>query len=137
MDYPKYFNSKNSLQLFGFEKKFDFLRSLYSIDKLPKVLMLSGKKGTGKSTLINHFLFSIFDEQNYNKENYTLSSSSILYKKFKDNMFHNIIYVKGSDFKSLKVDDIRNLKLIIQQSSIINKDRFIILDDVEFLIQVV
>ena len=131
MDYPKYFNSKNSLQLFGFEKKFDFLRSLYSIDKLPKVLMLSGKKGTGKSTLINHFLFSIFDEQNYNKENYTLSSSSILYKKFKDNMFHNIIYVKGSDFKSLKVDDIRNLKLIIQQSSIINKDRFIILDDVE------
>ena len=46
-------------------------------------------------------------------------------------MFHNIIYVKGSDFKSLKVDDIRNLKLIIQQSSIINKDRFIILDDVE------
>tara|TARA_B100000963_G_scaffold312499_1_gene289935 strand:- start:44 stop:979 length:936 start_codon:yes stop_codon:yes gene_type:complete len=131
MDYPKYFNSKNSLQLFGFEKKFDFLRSLYSIDKLPKVLMLSGKKGTGKSTLINHFLFSIFDEQNYNKENYTLSPSSILYKKFKDNMFHNIIYVKGSDFKSLKVDDIRNLKLIIQQSSIINKDRFIILDDVE------
>ena len=131
MDYPKYFNSKNSLQLFGFEKKFDFLRSLYSIDKLPKVLMLSGKKGTGKSTLINHFLYSIFDEQNYNKENYTLSSSSILYKKFKDNMFHNIIYVKGSDFKSLKVDDIRNLKLIIQQSSIINKDRFIILDDVE------
>ena len=117
--------------MFGFEKKFDFLRSLYSIDKLPKVLMLSGKKGTGKSTLINHFLFSIFDEQNYNKENYTLSSSSILYKKFKDNMFHNIIYVKGSDFKSLKVDDIRNLKLIIQQSSIINKDRFIILDDVE------
>ena len=137
MDYPKYFNSKNSLQLFGFEKKFDFLRSLYLKDKLPKVLMLSGKKGTGKSTLINHFLFSIFDKQNYNKENYTLSSSSILYKKFKDNMFHNIIYVKGSDFKSLKVDDIRNLKLIIQQSSIINKDRFIILDDVGFLIQVV
>ena len=36
MDYPKYFNSKNSLQLFGFEKKFDFLRSLYLKNKLPK-----------------------------------------------------------------------------------------------------
>ena len=38
-------------------------------------IMLSGLKGTGKSTLINHFLFSIFDEQNYNKTKYTLSDS--------------------------------------------------------------
>ena len=33
--------------------------------------------------------------------------------------------------KSIKVDDIRNLKSKILQSSIIDKDRFIILDDVE------
>ena len=30
--------------------------------------MLSGLKGCGKSTLINHFLFSIFDTANYNKK---------------------------------------------------------------------
>ena len=30
--------------------------------------MLTGDKGSGKSTLINHFLFSIFDEKNYNKK---------------------------------------------------------------------
>ena len=131
MDYPKYFNPKNSLQLFGLEQNFNFLSSLYLKDKLPKVLMLSGTKGTGKSTLINHFLFSIFDNQNYNKTNLTLSESSTLYKKFEEGIFQNILYLKGSDFKSLKVDDIRNLKSIILQSSMINKDRFIILDDIE------
>ena len=131
MDYPKYFSPKNSLRLFGLEQDFNFLSSLYLKDKLPKVLMLSGSKGSGKSTLINHFLFSIFDEQNYNITNHTLSDSSSLYKKFKDGIFQNILYLKGSDYKSLKVDDIRNLKSIILQSTLINKDRFIILDDIE------
>ena len=131
MDYPKYFNPKNSLQLFGLEKNFNFLSSLYLKNKLPKVLMLSGQKGIGKSTLINHLLFSIFDEQNYNKTNYSLSDSSSLYKKLESGIFQNILYLKGFDFKLLKVDDIRNLKSIILQSSMINKDRFIILDDIE------
>ena len=30
--------------------------------------MLTGLKGSGKSTLINHFLFSIFDKENYDKK---------------------------------------------------------------------
>ena len=131
MDFPKYFNPKNSLKLFGLEQHFNFLSLLFLKDKLPKVFMISGLKGTGKSTLINHFLFSIFDQQNYNKANYSLSDSSYLHKKFKDGVFQNILYLKGSDFKSLKVDDIRNLKSIILKSSMINKDRFIILDDIE------
>ena len=78
MDYPKYFYPKNSLKLFGLEENFNFLASIYSKNKLPKVLMLSGLKGTGKSTLINHFLFSIFDSNNYNMSNHTLSDTSVL-----------------------------------------------------------
>ena len=131
MDFPKYFNPKNSLKLFGLEENFNFLSSIYLKDKLPKVLMLSGLKGTGKSTLINHLFFSIFDCQNYNKSKHTLSDTSVFYKKFREDIFQNILYVKGSDFKSLKVDDIRNLKSVIQQSSMIDSDRFIVLDDIE------
>ncbi len=131
MDYPKYFEPKNSLNLYGLEKDFYFLKSLYSKNKFPYILMLSGSRGAGKSTLINHFLFSIFDEKNYNKEKFSFFDSSIMFKQFKNNIFQNILYLSGSDFKSVKVEDIRNLKSTIFQSSLLNKERFIILDDIE------
>ena len=131
MNYPKYFNPKYSLQLCGHEKNFNLLSSLYIKGKLPKILLLSGLKGSGKSTIVNHFLFSIFDNDNYDKKKFSLLESSNILKQFENNIFQNLLYINGSDFKSIKVDDIRNLKTIIQQSSIVNKDRFIILDDIE------
>ena len=131
MDFPVYFDSKNSLNLFGLEKDFNFLSNIFSTKKLPKVLMLSGLKGSGKSTLINHFLFSVFDAANYDKENFKISDSSKLLKELNNNIFQNIIYLQASNFNSIKIEDIRNLKSKILQSSIINKERFIILDDVE------
>ena len=135
MNYPFYFEPKNSLILFNLEKEFDFLSKLYSKKKLPKVLMISGNKGSGKSTLINHFFFSIFDEENYNVNTNSLSQSSIFFKHFRDDIFSNIIYIKGSDFQSVKIEDIRNLKSKIYQSTMINKDRFIVLDDIELFNQ--
>ena len=131
MDFPNYFNSKNSLNLYGLEKDFNFLSNLYSTKKLPNVLMLSGSKGCGKSTLINHFLFSIFDSVNYDRDKLIISDSSKLLKQLNNNIFQNIIYLQGSDFKSIKVDNIRDLKSKILKSSIVDKERFIILDDVE------
>ena len=131
MSYPIFFDSKNSLNLFGLKKNFDFLRNLYLKKKLPRVLMLSGNKGTGKSTLINHFIYSIFDFQKYDLERLSLTEDSSLYKQYKENIFSNIIYINGSDLKSVKVEDVRNLRTKIFQSTISDEDRFIILDDVE------
>ena len=131
MDLPTFFDSRNSTNLYGLKKEFLFLSSLYLRKKLPKILMLSGSKGSGKSTLINHFLFSIFDEKNYNKENLSFNHNSALFTQLKNNIFSNIIYLAGSDLKSVSIDDIRALKSKIFQSSILQKDRFIILDDVE------
>ena len=55
---------KKSSALFGLQEEFDFLIDLLNTNKLPKILMLSGKKGSGKFTLINHFLNYIFDKKN-------------------------------------------------------------------------
>ena len=120
MNYPSFFQPKNSLKLFGLEKDFNFLSSLYYNKKLPKVTLLSGNKGLGKSTLINHFLFSIFDEINYDKNIYSFSKKSNLYTQFINNVFPNIIYLQGINFKVVKIDDIRNLKDTISKSSILN-----------------
>tara|TARA_E500000178_G_scaffold337837_1_gene377506 strand:- start:789 stop:1724 length:936 start_codon:yes stop_codon:yes gene_type:complete len=135
MNYPIFFNSKNSLKLFNLKENFRFISLLYLKKNLPKVLMLTGNKGSGKSTLVNHFLFSIFDVNNYNKETFSISENSTFLKQFKNNIFSNIIYINGRDYKSVKIEDIRNLKKIILQSTISSNDRFIIFDDIEFLNQ--
>ena len=73
---PPFFNPKNSLRLFGLKEEFNFISSLYKKKKLPKVLMLSSNKGIGNSTLVNHFLFSIFDKKNYDINKYILKEDS-------------------------------------------------------------
>jgi len=135
MNYPLFFDSSNSIQLHGLHKNFTFISNLYLNKNLPKVLMLTGHKGSGKSTLVNHFLYSIFDSDNYNKESFTFSKNTTFFKQFQSKIFSNIIYIKGSEFKSVKIEDIRNLKKIILQSSIYDLDRFIILDDIELFNQ--
>ena len=59
MKYPTFFDPKNTLSLFCLQDKLNFLISLYKNSNLPKVLMLSGDKGSGKFTLVNHFLHLI------------------------------------------------------------------------------
>ena len=130
MSYPIFFDSRNSLNLFELQDKFKLLKDLYIKKTLPKVLMLTGEKGSGKSTLVNHFLHSIFDE-NYNLKNNEIEENSIFLNEYKKDIFSNIIYIKGADFKSVKIEDIRNLKSKIFQSTILNKDRFIIFDDID------
>ena len=93
--------------------------------------MLTGNKGSGKSTLINHFLYSIFDIYNYDKKKFSMSKNSNFLKQFQNNIFTNIIYLNGANYRSVKIDDIRDLKKKISQSTISGNDRFIIFDDIE------
>ena len=131
MIYPKYFNPKNSLNLYGLSDDFDILKKLYVNHKLPKVLMLSGKKGSGKSTLVNHLMYYIYDKKNYDDNIKRLLKKSTFYNQFINSIYSNIIFLNGSEFKNVKIDDIRNLKTKILQSSISDLPRFIIFDDVE------
>ena len=93
--------------------------------------MLSGKKGSGKFTLINHFLTYIFDKKSYHLESKKINNQTFFYKQYLNSVFPNIIYLDGFNFKNVKVDDIRELKSKILKSNISQMDRFIILDDVE------
>jgi len=127
----EYNDPKHSLVLFELGDKLDFLIKLYNLNKLPKVLMISGKKGIGKSTLINHFLSYIYDQNNYDLKNKSINNQTEFYKQYLNNMFPNIIYLSGDNFKNVKIDNIRDLKSTILKTTISDKKRFIILDDVE------
>ena len=122
---------KNSLVLYELSEKFIFLINLFNEKKFPKVLMLSGKKGIGKSTLINHLITCINDRPNYNLKNNTINYHTSFYKRHLNNTFPDIIYLEGLRYKNVKVEDIRNLKSILLKSSLSGGNRFVILDDVE------
>ena len=126
-----YINPKNSLVLFGLDEQFDFLLNLYNLKKFPKVLMLKGKKGNGKFTLVNHFLSYVFDQDSYDIKNKTILANSTYYRQYMSDVFPNIIHLSGDYYKNIKVDDIRDLKSKILTTAMNNKNRFIILDDIE------
>ena len=129
MIFPTYFDSKKSLSLYGLDENFNILKNLYIKDLFPKVLMLSGKKGSGKATLVNHLMFFIFDKDNYDEKNNKLVNKSDFYKQFLNNIFENIIYLSGSDFNNIKIEDIRNLKKKIYQT-LISKDLDLIVSNI-------
>lgn len=131
MTIPTFFDPKKSLNLYGLFDNFNFFKNLYLKNRLPKVLMLSGKKGIGKSTIINHLMFFIFDKKNFNEKTCEFAANSTFYNQFINNIYPNIIYLSGLDFKNTKIDDLRNLKTKILQSTISDLPRFIIFDDVE------
>lgn len=131
MKLSDYNDPKNSLVLFGLQEKFNFLNNLLKQNKFPQVLMLTGKKGIGKFTLINHFLNYFFDKESYDLKNFTINQHSQFYKQYLKNAFPNIIYFSGNDFKTISIEKIRDLKIQISQTTILNTNRYIILDDVD------
>ena len=126
-----HYTPKISNVLFELDDKFDFLINLYKSNNLPKVLMLTGNKGLGKFTLICHFLNYIHDQNNYDYKIKTIKEESEFYLQCLKNIVPNILFLSGDNFTNVKIEDIRELKKMIFKTTLTNKKRFIILDDVE------
>ena len=131
MTISEYFDSKKTLNLVGHKKNFNFLKDLILKDMLPKVILLSGEKGIGKATLINHIMHFYFEKKNYEENNSKILKKTHFTELYENDLFSNIIYLKGSEFKKIKIEDIRILKRNILNTTLSNDKRFIIFDDVE------
>ena len=125
------FNPKKTTRLFGHEKEFNFLKKIIFSDKFPKTLMLSGNRGVGKSTIVNHLMHYYFDKKTYNENENTIVNKSTFFNQFVENLFPNIIYLNGSDYRNVKIEDIRRIINDLNKSTINNDKRFIILDDID------
>ena len=129
-------NPFQSIKLISLDQYFDELVTLYESDSLPKVLLLSGKKGLGKFTLIFHFLNYIYTKNEktpYNVEDKVINTASKFYNSVINKTSPDVIFLQAIEGKNIKIDDIRNLKSILSRSSLTNNPRFIIIDEVEFL----
>ena len=131
MTISEYFDSKKTLNLVGHKKNFNFFKDLILKDMLPKVIMLSGEKGIGKATLINHIMHFYFEKKNYDENNNKILKRTHFTELYENDLFSNIIYLKGSEFKNTKIEDISILKSNLLKTKLNNDKRFIIFDDVE------
>ena len=124
-------NPRYSTQLYGLDLEFDKLSNLLLNENLPNVIVLTGEKGIGKFTLINHLAISYFDKENYNSLEKKIISKNKFFENLSKNLISNVVFLESNDFKNINVEQIRSLKNKLQKKPFYNGKRFIILDDVE------
>ena len=124
-------NPRYSTQLYGLDLEFDKLSNLLLNEDLPNVIVLTGEKGIGKFTLINHLVISYFDKENYDFLNKRIINKNNFFENLSRSLISNVIFLESNDFKNINVEQIRILKNKLQKKPFYNDKRFIILDDVE------
>ena len=124
-------NPRYSTQLYGLDIEFDKLSNLLLNENLPNVIVLTGEKGIGKFTLINHLVISYFDKENYDFLNKRIINKNNFFENLSRSLISNVIFLESNDFKNINVEQIRILKNKLQKKPFYNDKRFIILDDVE------
>ena len=127
----------NQMNLFGLDKYINELIYLYNSNKLSNKILLSGQKGTGKSTLAYHFInfvLSKIEEFSYDLNNFKINPKNHSFQTIVNmtNINFFLIDIKVED-KFIDINQIRELILNLTKSSFNNKPRFILIDNIEFL----
>ncbi|MDA9695016.1 DNA polymerase III [Candidatus Pelagibacter sp.] len=130
-------NPSTQINLFEHQEIFNQLYKLYKKDNLPNKILLSGEKGIGKSTLAYHlinFVLSENEEYTYDYENKKINPENKSYKLIqnKSNPNFYLIDVK-EDKKNIDINQIRELIINLNKSSLNKKKRFVLIDNIELL----
>ncbi len=130
-------NPFNQTELFGLDRFFNDIIKLDKLDILPNKILLSGLKGTGKSTLAIHIINCILsknEEHAYDFKNFKIDKKNRSYKlilnKSSPNFYHVNLRV---DKKNIDIKQIRDLIDFCNKSCFNDKPRFILIDNVESL----
>jgi len=124
-------------KIYGMKNFFNELVGLYEQKKMPNKILLSGKKGLGKSTLAYHlinYILSEKEEYKYNLENFSINKNNRSYKLLQNNTHPNFYLIDLlADKKSIDVSQIREMINYTNKSTFNDMARFILIDNVENL----
>tara|TARA_B100000035_G_scaffold311419_1_gene320935 strand:+ start:1243 stop:2175 length:933 start_codon:yes stop_codon:yes gene_type:complete len=130
-------NPNNQTKLFGLENFLLELAQLYTENKLPNKILLSGQKGLGKSTLAYHFINYILskdEDYKYDINNFEINPNNHSYKVTNNGSNPNLTIVDiDKEKKFIDINQIRNLIIDVNKSSFNNKPRFVLIDNIEYL----
>ena len=128
---------KNQLKLFGYDKYFDEFVKLYHEQRLPNRILLSGLKGSGKSTFLYHFinyLLSQEGDKRYSRNNFTIDSCNKNYQNIINNVHPNFYLVENNpNEETIKIDTVKNILKFLNKSTYNSNIKIIMIDDAEYL----
>ena len=113
------------------------LINLYEKKKLSNKILITGNKGIGKSTLVNHFINYIFskdEDHSYDLKKNSIQSENRSFKLFQNKSHPNIYNIRIlDDKKNIEINQIREMINYANKSSFNDKPRFVIINNVEEL----
>ncbi len=125
----------NQTNLYGLDLQFKELKFLYDGGMLPNKILLSGQKGTGKFTLAIHlinYILSKNEDYSYDIKNMMINENNKSFKLIKNNSSPNLYLIDiQSNKKNIEINQIRELITFCNKSSLNNKPRFILIDNIE------
>jgi len=124
-------------QLYGMN---DFFKEIITLDnekKMPTKILLSGKKGLGKSTLAYHiinYILSNTEDCKYDSNRLIINKENRSFKLLQNNSHPNFYLIDLlNDKKNIDVAQIREMITYTNKSALNDMDRFILIDNVENL----
>ena len=127
----------NQTKLFGLDKYINELIRLENLDKLPNIILLSGQKGLGKSTLAYHFINYVLsknEDYNYDQNRFIINPENRSFKTILNKSNTNLTSIDiNDDKKFIDIAQIRELISNLKKSSLNDKPRFVLIDNIEFL----
>jgi len=132
-----YLNPSENRHLLHMNTFFYEIINLYNQKKMPSKILLSGKKGLGKSTLAYHiinYILSQNEDYKYDIREFKINNKNKSYKLIQNHSHTNFYLIDLiGEKKSIDVAQIRNMIAYTNKSSFNNKSRFILIDNIECL----
>ena len=132
-----YLKPSENKRLLGMTSFFNEIINLYNKGKMPNKILLSGKKGLGKSTLAYHVINYILSENEdfkYKIDEFNINNENKSYKLIQNHTHPNFYLIDLIEEKnSIDVAQIRNMITYTNKSSFNNMPRFILVDNIENL----
>ena len=126
-----------NIELYGMNYFFNVISNLYNEKKMPPKILLSGKKGVGKSTLAYHIINNIFsrnEEFLYNSDKFIINKENKSFKLLQNNSHPNFYLIDLlKDKKNIDVNQVREMITYTNKSSFNNMPKFILIDNIENL----
>jgi DNA polymerase-3 subunit delta' len=128
-------NPSKNTQLYGMSFFFNEIINLYNSKKMPNKILLSGKKGLGKSTLAYHlvnYILSENEEFKYDSSQFIINKDNRSFKLLQNNSHPNFYLIDLlNDKKNIDVSQIREMIAYTNKSTFNDMPRFILIDNVE------